>query len=48
MSWIRSLGADFDRQVAFYYSLARESDGLYLDEIGGPAPSTPRSSPTSS
>ena len=33
ISWIRSLGDDFDRQVAFYYSVAREDDGLYLDEI---------------
>jgi predicted ferric reductase len=33
MSWIRSLDDDFDREVAFYYSIARDADGLYLDEI---------------
>jgi predicted ferric reductase len=33
LSWIRSLDAGFDRNVAFYYSVAHESDALYLDEI---------------
>jgi len=33
ISWIRSMDGDFDRDVAFFYSLAHESDGLYLDEI---------------
>ncbi len=33
MSWIRALDESFDRDVAFFYSVARESDALYLDEI---------------
>jgi predicted ferric reductase len=33
VSWIRSLDATFDRHVDFWYSLAHEGDGLYLDEI---------------
>jgi predicted ferric reductase len=33
MSWIRSLESTFDRHVDFYYSVAREADALYLDEI---------------
>ena len=33
MSWIRSLDGDFDRRVDFWYSVRRESDALYLDEI---------------
>ena len=33
MSWIRSLNGDFDRSVAFYYSVANDADALYLDEI---------------
>jgi Oxidoreductase NAD-binding domain len=33
MSWIRSLEATSDRHVDFYYSVAREEDALYLDEI---------------
>lgn len=33
ISWIRSLEGDFDRDVSFYYSLAHQSDALYLDEI---------------
>jgi predicted ferric reductase len=33
MSWIRSLDGSFDRKVDFYYSIAHESDALYLDEI---------------
>jgi len=33
MSWIRSLDDGFDRDVAFYYSVAHEIDALYLDEI---------------
>ena len=33
MSWIRSMDETFDRNVGFYYSVAHESDALYLDEI---------------
>ena len=33
MSWIRSMDESFDRNVGFYYSVAHESDVLYLDEI---------------
>lgn len=33
MSWIRSLDDDFDRDVSFYYSCAREAEALHLDEI---------------
>ena len=33
MSWIRSMDETFDRNVDFYYSIAHESDALYLDEI---------------
>jgi predicted ferric reductase len=41
MSWIRSLDESFDRDVAFFYSVARESDALYLDEIGAAAAAHP-------
>jgi predicted ferric reductase len=37
MSWIRSLDAGFDRDVDFYYSVARSSDALYGDEIAAAA-----------
>jgi predicted ferric reductase len=33
MSWIRSLDEGFDRDVAFFYSVAHESEAVYLDEI---------------
>jgi predicted ferric reductase len=33
MSWIRSFDDSFDRDVAFFYSVAHESDAVYLDEI---------------
>jgi predicted ferric reductase len=33
VSWIRSLDATFERNVDFWYSLAHDGDGLYLDEI---------------
>ena len=33
MSWIRSLDGSFDRNVDFYYSVRRQADALYLDEI---------------
>jgi predicted ferric reductase len=33
LSWIRSLDDSFDRKVDFFYSVAHESDALYLDEI---------------
>ena len=41
MSWIRSLDESFDRDVAFFYSVARESDALYLDEIRAAAAAHP-------
>jgi predicted ferric reductase len=37
MSWIRSLEQDFDREVSFFYSIARETDALYLEEIDAAA-----------
>jgi predicted ferric reductase len=33
MSWIRSLDGSFDRSVDFYYSVRRQADALYVDEI---------------
>jgi len=33
MSWIRAMDESFDRNVQFYYSIAQESDALYLEEI---------------
>ena len=33
MSWIRSMDATFARTVDFFYSVAHESDALYLEEI---------------
>jgi predicted ferric reductase len=33
MSWIRSMDGSFDRDVDFYYSVARRSEAVYLDEI---------------
>ncbi len=33
LSWIRSLDDGFDRKVDFFYSVAHQSDALYLDEI---------------
>ena len=41
MSWIRSLDGGFDRNVDFYYSVAHESDALYLDEIQAAAAAHP-------
>jgi len=41
MSWIRALDESFDRDVTFCYSVARESDALYLDEIGAAAAAHP-------
>jgi predicted ferric reductase len=41
MSWIRALDERFDRDVVFFYSVARESDALYLDEIGAAAAAHP-------
>ena len=41
MSWIRALDESFDRDVAFFYSVARESDALYLDEISAAAAAHP-------
>jgi predicted ferric reductase len=37
MSWLRSLDSSFDRSVAFYYSVRRRADALYLDEIDAAA-----------
>ena len=48
MSWIRALDDSFDRDVAFFYSVAGESDALYLDEIGAAAAAHPTVHPTSS
>ncbi len=33
LSWMRSIDDGFDRQVSFYYSVARPEDALYIDEI---------------
>jgi len=33
MSWIRDLNGSFDRDVDFYYSLAHDTDAIYLDEV---------------
>ena len=41
MSWIRSLNGSFDRDVDFYYSIARGADALYLDEIEAAASAHP-------
>jgi len=41
MSWIRALDEGFDRDVAFFYSVASEADALYLDEIGAAAAAHP-------
>ena len=41
MSWIRSLDGSFDRNVDFYYSVAHESDALYLGEIQAAAAAHP-------
>jgi len=37
MSWIRGLDTGFEREVDLYYSVARESDALYHDEIAAAA-----------
>jgi len=37
MSWLRSLDEDFDREVAFFYAVAHESDALYVEEINAAA-----------
>ena len=41
MSWIRAMDESFDRDVAFFYSVAHESDALYLDEITAAAAAHP-------
>ena len=41
MSWIRALGGDFDRNIAFYYAVDRASDALDLDEIKAAAAAHP-------
>ena len=33
LSWIRSIDGRFDRQVDFFYSVARTEDAVDLDEI---------------
>jgi predicted ferric reductase len=37
MSWIRAFDQTFERRVDFYYSVAREADAIYLDEINDAA-----------
>ena len=41
ISWIRSLDADFDRNVEFYYSVKEESEAIYVDEINAAAAAHP-------
>jgi predicted ferric reductase len=41
ISWIRSLPDDFDREVAFYYSVNHASDAIFLDEIKAAAAAHP-------
>jgi predicted ferric reductase len=41
LSWIRALDDNFDRTVDFFYSVARESDALYRDEIEAAAKAHP-------
>ena len=40
-SWIRSLPEDFDRDVAFYYSVNHATEALYFDEITAAAQAHP-------
>jgi len=46
MSWIRSMDDTFDRDVAFYYTVAHASDALYIDEISAAAVAHPTFRPT--
>jgi predicted ferric reductase len=46
MSWIRSMDDTFDRDVAFYYTVAQASDALYIDEITAAAAAHPTFRPT--
>ncbi len=41
ISWIRSLPDDFDRDVAFFYSVNHASEAIYLDEIKAAAATHP-------
>ena len=41
VSWLRSLDESFDRSVAFYYSVATQSDELYGDDIAAAATAHP-------
>ena len=41
MSWIRALDDGFDRDVAFFYTVAREPEALYRDEIAAAAAAHP-------
>ena len=41
MSWIRALDASFDREIAFYYSVAQKSDALFLEDIDSAAAAHP-------
>jgi predicted ferric reductase len=41
LSWIRALDAGFDREVAFFYSVARSSEVLCRDEIDAAAAAYP-------
>jgi predicted ferric reductase len=45
MSWIRALDESFDRDVGFFYSVANDSDALYLDEISIAAAAHPTMRP---
>jgi predicted ferric reductase len=45
MSWIRAMDENFDRDVDFFYSVAKESDALYLDEISIAAAAHPTMRP---
>jgi len=41
MSWIRAIDEHFDRDVGFFYSVAHESDALYLEEVQAAAAAHP-------
>jgi len=41
ISWIRSLPQDFNRDVAFYYSVNHAAEALYLEEINAAAQAHP-------
>jgi predicted ferric reductase len=41
LSWIRAFDHTFDRNVDFFYSVAQETDALYVDEIAAAAAQHP-------